>query len=62
MRFRVIYIGIAMLFAVSCHKENPIGYVVTNTHPFLSRGEWISQSDSMGGISVRQDNFVFLKA
>jgi len=52
MRFQIIWIGIVMLFVVSCNKENPIGFAVVDKRPFLGDGKWISQSDSLNGIAV----------
>lgn len=48
---------------ISCNKKKsqPIKLVKLNTQKLLVPGEWLSETDSLSGISIRENKMAFFK-
>lgn len=57
MKYNPIFI-IAFIFLISCQTENTTYAEIENPAKFRS-GEWVSDKDSLSGISVRKEMLAF---
>lgn len=62
MKKYLILIAIT-IFLIGCNKREPkpLKAAKPNAQKLLKPGEWISEIDSMSGISIREDRLAFFK-
>lgn len=57
-----IFLALTLLFITqSCYENKTIKYSKPNDNQTLKKGEWISSSDSLAGISIRGKKIAFFK-
>lgn len=56
---KLIFVMIIMIFS-NCDKKRFLKAEL-NTSQLIPKGEWISNSDSLSGISIREDKIAFFK-
>lgn len=57
-----IFLALTVLFITqSCNENKTIKYSKPNDNQTLKKGEWISSSDSLAGISIRGKKIAFFK-
>jgi hypothetical protein len=50
-----------LILTQSCNENKTIKYLRLNDNQVLKKGEWISSSDSLAGISIRGKKIAFFK-
>lgn len=57
-----IFLALTLLIITqSCYENKTIKYSKSNDNQTLKKGEWISSSDSLAGISIRGKKIAFFK-
>ncbi|SHF83945.1 hypothetical protein SAMN05443549_101530 [Flavobacterium fluvii] len=52
---------IIILLLQSCNENKTIKYLKLNDNQTLKKGEWLSSTDSLAGISIRENKIAFFK-
>ena len=56
-----IFVLTALSFLQSCNENRTIKSIEQNNKQTLKNGEWLSLSDSLSGISIRENKIAFFK-
>lgn len=62
-KYLMIVAIVIIIILISCNKKKPqpIKLVKLNTQKLLVPGEWLSETDSLSGISIRENKMAFFK-
>ena len=59
--YLLIYVLTALFFLQSCNENRTIKSIELNNKQTLKNGEWLSLSDSLSGVSIRENKIAFFK-